>query len=175
MPPSSRCPLERLGFWGRAVLSSLLDQDSITVALPGYVYVMVLISLCNHVSDTCKITGILQNHVLGGSSLQNRSKRFDDVGSDVPGPGAYNVTNNVSPSENRTTNPEKSPKVRRLDYHMDLLYGHWSYEDHIKCCNYGKTNLLRFHTKVNLTHEMSRSYFNPKIKRNIYISLNLFI
>ncbi|XP_014186964.1 sperm-tail PG-rich repeat-containing protein 2 isoform X1 [Haplochromis burtoni] len=30
-------------------------------------------------------------NVHGGSSLQNRSKRFEDVVSEVPGPGAYNV------------------------------------------------------------------------------------
>ncbi|XP_067296404.1 sperm-tail PG-rich repeat-containing protein 2 isoform X2 [Pseudorasbora parva] len=55
---------------------------------------------------------ITRNHVLGGNSLQNRSKRFDDVVSDVPGPGAYDVTKNVSPSGKRkTTNPEKSMKA----------------------------------------------------------------
>ncbi len=37
MPPSSRCPVESLGSWGRAVGSSLLDQDSTTVTLPGYI------------------------------------------------------------------------------------------------------------------------------------------
>ncbi|KAK7172586.1 hypothetical protein R3I93_002640 [Phoxinus phoxinus] len=56
-------------------------------------------------------SGITRSHVLGGNSLQNRSKRFDDVVSDVPGPGAYNVRHNVSPLENRTTNPEKSLKT----------------------------------------------------------------
>uniref|UniRef100_A0A9J8CQB2 Sperm tail PG-rich repeat containing 2 n=1 Tax=Cyprinus carpio carpio TaxID=630221 RepID=A0A9J8CQB2_CYPCA len=54
---------------------------------------------------------ITRNHISGGKSLQNRSKRFDDVVSDVPGPGAYNVTNDVSPAEKRQTNPEKSPKA----------------------------------------------------------------
>ncbi|XP_058630621.1 sperm-tail PG-rich repeat-containing protein 2 [Onychostoma macrolepis] len=54
---------------------------------------------------------ITRNHILGGKSLQNRSKRFDDVVSDVPGPGAYNVRNDVSPAGKRTTNPEKSPKA----------------------------------------------------------------
>lgn len=34
----------------------------------------------------------LQLNVHGGSSLQNRSKRFEDVVSEVPGPGAYNVS-----------------------------------------------------------------------------------
>ncbi|XP_016363334.1 sperm-tail PG-rich repeat-containing protein 2-like [Sinocyclocheilus anshuiensis] len=54
---------------------------------------------------------ITRNHILGGKSLQNRCKRFDDVVSDVPGPGAYNVTNDVSPAGKRQTNPEKSPKA----------------------------------------------------------------
>ncbi|XP_067264193.1 sperm-tail PG-rich repeat-containing protein 2 [Chanodichthys erythropterus] len=54
---------------------------------------------------------ITRNHILGGNSLQNRSRRFDDVVSDVPGPGAYNVMSNVSPSEKTTTNPEKSVKA----------------------------------------------------------------
>lgn len=54
---------------------------------------------------------ITRNHISGGKSLQNRSKRFDDVVSDVPGPGAYDVTNDVSPAEKRQTNPEKSPKA----------------------------------------------------------------
>lgn len=51
---------------------------------------------------------ITRNHVLGGNSLQNRSKRFDDILSDVPGPGAYNVTNDVSPARKITA---KSPKI----------------------------------------------------------------
>ncbi|XP_052413427.1 sperm-tail PG-rich repeat-containing protein 2 [Carassius gibelio] len=54
---------------------------------------------------------ITRNHILGGKSLQNRSKRFGDVVSDVPGPGEYNVTNDVSPAERRQTGPEKSPKA----------------------------------------------------------------
>uniref|UniRef100_A0A673KPB6 Sperm-tail PG-rich repeat-containing protein 2-like n=1 Tax=Sinocyclocheilus rhinocerous TaxID=307959 RepID=A0A673KPB6_9TELE len=54
---------------------------------------------------------ITRNHILGGNSLQNRSKRFDDAVSYVLGPGAYNVTNDVSPAGKKTTNPEKSPKA----------------------------------------------------------------
>uniref|UniRef100_A0A672HMF5 Sperm tail PG-rich repeat containing 2 n=1 Tax=Salarias fasciatus TaxID=181472 RepID=A0A672HMF5_SALFA len=34
---------------------------------------------------------LLPQSVLGGCSLQNRSKRFDDVESEVPGPGAYTL------------------------------------------------------------------------------------
>lgn len=33
----------------------------------------------------------LQLHIHGGCSLQNRSKRFEEVVSKAPGPGAYNV------------------------------------------------------------------------------------
>lgn len=33
----------------------------------------------------------IQLNVHGGRSLQNRSKRFEEVVSEVPGPGAYNV------------------------------------------------------------------------------------
>ncbi|XP_050965225.1 sperm-tail PG-rich repeat-containing protein 2 isoform X1 [Labeo rohita] len=54
---------------------------------------------------------ITRKHILGGNSLQNRSKRFDDVVSDVPGPGAYNVINDASPVGKKATNPEKSPKA----------------------------------------------------------------
>lgn len=113
MPPSSRCPGESLGSWGRAVVSSLLDQDNTTVTLAGYIHNIT--SQTIHISDECKLmTGILQNHILGGKSLQNRSKRFDDVVSDVPGPGAYNVRKDVSPAGCRRTDPEKSPKVRHF-------------------------------------------------------------
>ncbi|XP_059405451.1 sperm-tail PG-rich repeat-containing protein 2 isoform X2 [Carassius carassius] len=113
MPPSSRCPVESLGSWGQAVLSSLLDRDSTTVTLPGYFQLFYSItSQTTDISHYCKlITRILQNHILGGQSLQNRSKRFGDVVSDVPGPGAYDVTNDVSPAERRQTGPEKSPKA----------------------------------------------------------------
>ncbi|KAL0979821.1 hypothetical protein UPYG_G00190170 [Umbra pygmaea] len=31
------------------------------------------------------------DHILGGQTLQNRSKRFEDIVSEVPGPGAYDV------------------------------------------------------------------------------------
>ncbi|RXN08381.1 sperm-tail PG-rich repeat-containing 2 [Labeo rohita] len=54
---------------------------------------------------------ITRKHILGGNSLQNRSKRFDDVVSDVPGPGAYNVINDASPVGKKATNPEKTPKA----------------------------------------------------------------
>lgn len=33
----------------------------------------------------------LQLNIRGGRSLQNRSKRFEEVVSEVPGPGAYDV------------------------------------------------------------------------------------
>ncbi|KAJ7994335.1 hypothetical protein DPEC_G00264800 [Dallia pectoralis] len=32
-----------------------------------------------------------KDHIVGGQSLQNRSKRFDDTVSEVPGPGTYNI------------------------------------------------------------------------------------
>ncbi len=121
MPPSSHCPGESLGSWGRAVFSSLLDQDNTTVTWPGYMHNIT--SQTFHISDECKrITGILQDHILGGKSLQNRSKRFDDVVSDVPGPGAYNVRNDVPPAGCRASDPEKSPKVRHLIELLNDLY-----------------------------------------------------
>lgn len=43
-------------------------------------------SVCFSVEPMC-----LQLNIHGGRSLQNRSKRFEDVVSEVPGPGAYNV------------------------------------------------------------------------------------
>ncbi|KAI7813410.1 sperm-tail PG-rich repeat-containing protein 2 [Triplophysa rosa] len=49
---------------------------------------------------------IIRSHIVGGNSLQNRSKRFEDVVSDVPGPGAYDV----SPAGKRMNHPEKSPR-----------------------------------------------------------------
>ncbi|KAJ8401597.1 hypothetical protein AAFF_G00379140 [Aldrovandia affinis] len=36
-------------------------------------------------------TTLLKSHILGGKSLQNRSKRFEEAISEVPGPGAYHV------------------------------------------------------------------------------------
>ncbi|XP_055054288.2 sperm-tail PG-rich repeat-containing protein 2 isoform X2 [Misgurnus anguillicaudatus] len=53
---------------------------------------------------------ITRSHILGGKSLQNRSKRFEDAVSDVPGPGAYDVSHNVSHEEKIMKNPEKSLK-----------------------------------------------------------------
>ncbi|KAL4660854.1 sperm-tail PG-rich repeat-containing protein 2 isoform X1 [Arapaima gigas] len=32
-----------------------------------------------------------QSHILGGKSLQNRSQRFEDAATEVPGPGTYNL------------------------------------------------------------------------------------
>lgn len=42
----------------------------------------------------------MQLNIHGGRSLQNRSMRFGEVVSEVPGPGAYNV---LSASENVLT------------------------------------------------------------------------
>ncbi|XP_036382748.1 sperm-tail PG-rich repeat-containing protein 2 [Megalops cyprinoides] len=36
-------------------------------------------------------TGVTKSHIVGGRSLQNRSKRFEENVSEVPGPGAYDV------------------------------------------------------------------------------------
>ncbi|KAA0717462.1 Sperm-tail PG-rich repeat-containing protein 2 [Triplophysa tibetana] len=47
---------------------------------------------------------IIRSRIVGGNGLQNRSKRFEDVVSDVPGPGAYDV----SPAGKRTNHAEKS-------------------------------------------------------------------
>ncbi|XP_072565333.1 sperm-tail PG-rich repeat-containing protein 2 isoform X1 [Paramormyrops kingsleyae] len=37
----------------------------------------------------------VKKHILGGRSLQNRAKRFEDPISEVPGPGTYNVVHNI--------------------------------------------------------------------------------
>ncbi|XP_056600892.1 sperm-tail PG-rich repeat-containing protein 2 isoform X2 [Triplophysa dalaica] len=49
---------------------------------------------------------IIRSRIVGGNSLHNRSKRFEDVVSDVPGPGAYDV----SPAGKRTNHAEKSQR-----------------------------------------------------------------
>lgn len=48
---------------------------------------------CRHIFFACVSVGpsCLQLNIHGGCSLQNSSKRFQDVVSEVPGPGAYNV------------------------------------------------------------------------------------
>ncbi|TRY71426.1 hypothetical protein DNTS_011667, partial [Danionella cerebrum] len=51
-----------------------------------------------------------QSRIVGGKSLQNRSKRFDDVMSDVPGPGAYDVINDASPLFKTEMQLEQSQK-----------------------------------------------------------------
>lgn len=53
--------------------------------------------MCSHsvCLSLCLLVFILnmfpQLNIHGGRSLQNRSKRFEEVVSQVPGPGAYNV------------------------------------------------------------------------------------
>lgn len=167
MPPSSRCPLERLGSWGQAVVSSLLAQDSITVALPGYV--MVLLSLCNQL--TCQWQ--VQNNWNIAESCFGRkqsSESFQAVwwrGVRCARAGSVQRYEQCVPFREQNNQSRQESEGEMLVWIIiwtRFSFIVMSYEDHIKCCYYGKKNLLRFHTKVNLPQEMSRSYLNPKSK-----------
>ncbi|XP_031426388.1 sperm-tail PG-rich repeat-containing protein 2 [Clupea harengus] len=49
---------------------------------------------------------LLKGHVPGGKSLQNRSKRFEEVVPDNPGPGAYNLSLTIASKHEDTSRKE---------------------------------------------------------------------
>lgn len=65
------------------------------------------------------ITSVMfQSHVVGGQSLQNRSRRFEEVVSVVPGPGAYDLSLKIG-SKPKVTSRRENMKL--VCYHRKLM------------------------------------------------------
>ncbi|XP_046697184.1 sperm-tail PG-rich repeat-containing protein 2 isoform X2 [Silurus meridionalis] len=105
-PPGPQC------LTGWKVKSVLLDQLTMMKTLPGYCI------LCSS-ALVCSISGtvIPLAPLPGGNSLQNRSRRFEDASSNVPGPGTYNIIQPLGRKLYPPTIPDKGIKCVRMLFH----------------------------------------------------------